>query len=135
MYLTNNIRHLRKTRKWTQDELADKIGVTSASISAYEKAKTMPSIDVLIKLSSAFQVSVDSLVLNDLELEGISKSKGVIFEPQSREDKNKFQDRFIELLEHRINQLETEILKKLPEVAKELGIENKEQREAEKGSN
>lgn len=95
----------------------------------------MPSIDILIKMSSVFQISVDSLILNDLELEGISKEKGILIEPKNKAERNKFEDRLIELLEYRISQLESEILKSMPDVAKELGIENKEQREAVKKGN
>lgn len=57
-----NVKNLRKEIGITQTELAEKIFVNKSMISAYEKGKRMPSLDVLIQLSSIFNVSIDYLL-------------------------------------------------------------------------
>ncbi|MFF2531306.1 helix-turn-helix domain-containing protein [Brevibacillus sp. NPDC058079] len=54
---------LRNHQKWSQDLLADKLGMNRANISNYERGiiTNIPS-DVLLKLSSIFNVSIDYLL-------------------------------------------------------------------------
>lgn len=58
------IRRLRQERKWTQEELADKLGIQQKQISAYERGANNPSTDVLMKLASVFDVSLDYLAFD-----------------------------------------------------------------------
>lgn len=58
----NRIKDLRTDKDMTQKELAEKIGVTRASISDYEVEKTEPPKDIWIKLSKIFNVSIDYLM-------------------------------------------------------------------------
>lgn len=60
----NRIKELRKKYRYTQTELAEKIGVTKSTIAAYENNSRQPSYEVLIKLSHTFNVSIDSILLN-----------------------------------------------------------------------
>jgi len=60
--ISENIRLLRDARKMTQSELAVRVGVSNATISAYEVGTRMPSFDVLIKLAQVFHVSTDNLL-------------------------------------------------------------------------
>lgn len=53
---------LRKAQGWSQDELAGKISSSRAMIGKYERGDNLPSIEVLVKLAQAFEVSVDYLV-------------------------------------------------------------------------
>jgi len=48
-------------KKWTQAELSEKIGVKQKQISAYETGTNLPSAEVLIRISEAFDVSLDYL--------------------------------------------------------------------------
>ncbi len=61
-----NIKHLRKDKDLTQDQLADKIGVNRAMIGSYEEGRAVPKIAVLQTLSAYFKVSIDHLVGLDL---------------------------------------------------------------------
>lgn len=61
MALSDRIKQLRTERKWTQAELADRMGIRQKQISAYERGTNIPSADVLIKMSDAFDVSLDYL--------------------------------------------------------------------------
>lgn len=46
----------------TQATLAKRVGVTNATISAYEVGARVPSFEVLIKLAQVFHVSTDNLL-------------------------------------------------------------------------
>lgn len=59
---SEKLKALREARGLTQLQVANRIGVSKAMISAYETASKTPSIDVLIRLSRLFSVSVDYLV-------------------------------------------------------------------------
>jgi transcriptional regulator with XRE-family HTH domain len=61
-----NIKHLRKKRKLTQDQLADKIGVNRAMIGSYEENRAIPKLSALRVISHYFGVSIDDLVNIDL---------------------------------------------------------------------
>ena len=58
----NNIKALRNEYKLTQSELAQKLGVTKSTVSAYENDARLPSYDVLIRLSQVFRTSTDSII-------------------------------------------------------------------------
>ncbi len=61
-YFGDKLRALRKERGLTQQQLADKMELVKASISAYEQNTKYPSLDVLIKLCTFFQVSSDYML-------------------------------------------------------------------------
>ena len=60
--LADNLIRLRRGKKLTQEQLADFIGVTKASVSKWEKGQTLPDILLLPELASFFDVSVDALL-------------------------------------------------------------------------
>ena len=60
---------LRKERKYTQQTLADKVGVHLSQIRRYESAETQPTLDVIRKLSIALSVSSDTLIFDKKERE------------------------------------------------------------------
>lgn len=62
---SEKLRALREARNLTQLQVAERIGVSKAMISAYETASKAPSIEVLIRLSRLLGVSVDYLVCVD----------------------------------------------------------------------
>ncbi|MCU0387303.1 MAG: LexA family transcriptional regulator [Chitinophagaceae bacterium] len=66
------MRHLRKSRGWTQDEMAQQLGIKRSLIGAYEEERADPRIDVLEGLMEIFQLSMDDLLLKDLSQAGSS---------------------------------------------------------------
>ena len=62
---SENIKSRREARGLTQLQVANRIGISKAMISAYETASKAPSIEVLIRLSRLYGVSVDYLVCVD----------------------------------------------------------------------
>lgn len=59
---SEKLRSLRKAKGLTQLQVAERIGVSKAMISAYETAAKAPSLDVLIQLSQLYGVTIDYLV-------------------------------------------------------------------------
>lgn len=57
-----NLVRLRKSKGITQEQLAEFVGVTKASVSKWETKQSMPDIGMLPLLSSYFDVSIDSLL-------------------------------------------------------------------------
>ena len=80
----NRIKELRKKYKYTQTELAEKVGVTKSTIAAYENDSRQPSYEVLIKMADVFNVSIDSLLLNrtesKIDISGLNPSQVSILE-------------------------------------------------------
>lgn len=67
MKLSDNIRELRKARGLKQEQLAEAMGVSAASVSKWETGQSVPELTVLIDLADFFQVSVDTLVGHSLK--------------------------------------------------------------------
>lgn len=66
--LGKRIKELRNKYKFTQTELAEKVGVTKSTIAAYENDSRQPSYEVLIKMAAVFKVTIDSLLMDRSEL-------------------------------------------------------------------
>ena len=62
MTIADRIKQLRQKRQWTQDELAEKIGIKQKQISTYERGVNSPSTDFPIKIADAFGVTLEFLV-------------------------------------------------------------------------
>lgn len=58
----SKIIQLRKKLNWSQTELAKNIGVSRTIVGNYERNENTPSIEVLLKMAKAFNVSVDFLI-------------------------------------------------------------------------
>lgn len=56
------IKALRKQKGWTQEELANKIGVSHQAVSHYERGIRTPDQDTLIMLCEEFNVSTDYIL-------------------------------------------------------------------------
>lgn len=56
-----NLQKLRREKKLTQLELAEKFNYSDKSISKWEKGESLPSIEVLYQLSKFYGVSLDAL--------------------------------------------------------------------------
>jgi len=56
------ITQLRKAKNWSEDDLAKKIDASRVMIGKYEREDYSPSIEVIVRLAKAFEVSVDYLL-------------------------------------------------------------------------
>ena len=60
--VSDSIKKLRKERKMTQDELAEKLCVTRQAVSSWEMGKTQPDVETLTRLAEIFNVSVERII-------------------------------------------------------------------------
>jgi len=58
----SKLKELRRQAGWTQQQLANKLGVTKSVISYYELQERIPSPDVLVDLAKTFHVTTDYLL-------------------------------------------------------------------------
>lgn len=65
-FLAENIRNLRKRRNWSQEELAQQVGLNRGNIASYEKGTAEPKICNLLKISHLFGVSILDLLGRDM---------------------------------------------------------------------
>lgn len=59
--IADTIKRLRKSKGWTQQDLADRAGISKQSILNYETGKTDPTGANIIKLADALGVTGDYL--------------------------------------------------------------------------
>ncbi len=62
MRFDENLRNLRKEKDYSQEYLAEKLGVTRQTISKWENGTAMPDLKKLIELADFFEVSMDDLL-------------------------------------------------------------------------
>ena len=62
--LGNRLAQLRKEKGLSQEELADKLGVSRQAVSKWERGEASPDTDNLIELAKIYGVSLDELVGN-----------------------------------------------------------------------
>ena len=61
MKLANHLREIRTQRNLTQEQLAEKVGVTRQTIISIEKSKFVPSIRLALELARGLETSIDKL--------------------------------------------------------------------------
>lgn len=69
MILADKIVSLRKKAGWSQEELAEQLGVTRQSVSKWEGAQSVPDMDKVVQMSRLFGVTTDYLLKDELEEE------------------------------------------------------------------
>lgn len=57
------IQFLRQQHKWTQEQLAEKMNISSQYLSRLERGMQSGAIELLIEFAEVFQVSLDYLIL------------------------------------------------------------------------
>ena len=67
MILADKIADLRKKNGWSQEELANQLGVSRQAVSKWESASSIPDLDKIVKMSLIFGVSTDYLLKDSLE--------------------------------------------------------------------
>lgn len=75
--LGEKIKTLRKQNKLTQIQLANKLGIKQPSLNNWESGKINPSLKMLKKLSSIFDVAIDTLVFDEKDIKNL-KDKNII---------------------------------------------------------
>lgn len=81
MNIADRIQSLRKIKGVSQEELADKIGVTRQAVSKWESEQSTPDIEKIILLSDYFDVTTDYLLkgIESVENQKVKKNIAPIF--------------------------------------------------------
>lgn len=62
MNMADRIQYLRKTKRLSQEELADKVGVSRQAVSKWESEQSTPDLDKIIIMSDFFGVTTDYIL-------------------------------------------------------------------------
>lgn len=76
--LAKRLKELREENQYTQQEIANKIGLTKGAYGCYERGKSIPDAKTLLQLADIFDVTADYLlgrVDNKKPLEDISEKE------------------------------------------------------------
>lgn len=99
-----NLREIRVSRKLKVQEVADYLCCLPSVYSRYENGKREPSVDVLIKLSKLYRVSVDCLIGNNEVFDtSITKKEATMIEAMRHADERAQQDALVLLKLHKVN--------------------------------
>ncbi|MBR3120085.1 MULTISPECIES: helix-turn-helix domain-containing protein [Oceanobacillus] len=67
-----NLKRLRQQYQYTQEDLAEKLGVSRQVVAKWEKGESTPDLYFCIKLAELYDVTIDNLVNYDEEKSGVS---------------------------------------------------------------
>ena len=99
-----NLREIRTSRKLKVQEVSDYLCCLPSVYSRYENGKREPSVDILLKLSKLYSVSVDYLIGNDEVVDtSITKNEAIMIKAMRRADERARQDALVLLERHRVN--------------------------------
>lgn len=110
MSLGKNIGYLRKQKKITQEQLAEKMGVSRQTISKWESDEIVPELGKLVSLCGIFSCKLDSLVRENLvdrsdtfsdvtikKVNGFRMARYVMISPNPEDDVNRYMDSWAQL--------------------------------------
>lgn len=63
------LRYLRQRDDLTMKQLADKLGVSDSYVSQMQTGDKIPNVAMLVKIADVFNVTLDQLARDDLEIE------------------------------------------------------------------
>ncbi len=61
-----NFKEQRKKQDWTQEQIAEMLGISSQAVSKWEKGTTLPDISMLPIIANLFHMSIDRLLGVDI---------------------------------------------------------------------
>ena len=69
------LRELRKEKEITQEQLAEKFGVSSRSVSRWENGNTMPELGILVELADYYEVDIKEIIDGERKSEIMEKEQ------------------------------------------------------------
>jgi transcriptional regulator with XRE-family HTH domain len=86
--IANKLVELRKKNGLSQEELADKLGLSRQAVSKWERAESSPDTDNLICLAKLYGMSLDELLNTDESVEEIRERTIEVEEEKAKEKEN-----------------------------------------------
>jgi putative transcriptional regulator len=59
--IRNRVKELRVERQWTQQDLADAVGVSRQSINSIERDRYVPSLELALTFARIFRLATDEI--------------------------------------------------------------------------
>jgi putative transcriptional regulator len=59
--IQNRVKQLRTARGWTQEQLAEAVGVSRQSINSIERDRYVPSLELALTFARVFQCATDEI--------------------------------------------------------------------------
>lgn len=88
--IANRLQSLRKEKGYSQEQLAEDLGISRQAVSKWERAESSPDTDNLICLAKLYNVSLDYLLKTDDTIEEIKENTIEEDDEDEEEHKNKF---------------------------------------------
>ena len=63
--MNNRLKVLRAERSWSQQDLAEKLGVSRQSVNAIETGKYDPSLPLAFRIADLFALSIEAIFVRD----------------------------------------------------------------------
>ena len=79
------LRELRKEQRITQEDLAEKLNVSSRTISRWETGGNMPDISLLIEIADFFDVSIPEIINGERKSEKMNEEVSFLYNSKCRE--------------------------------------------------
>ena len=92
MILADKIIEERKKNGWSQEELANKLGVSRQAVSKWESAGSIPGLQRILQMSELFGVTTDYLLKDEIEEEPLNEYVETKTIKVSMEDANQYLD-------------------------------------------
>ena len=88
MNLSENLKKIRKDNNLSQEDLAEKLGVSRQSVSKWESGAAYPEMDKVLELCKLFNLNIDELLNQDIkEVEQNRQSKSTIQKKKKKRGK------------------------------------------------
>ena len=94
MKFGDNLRSLRKSKKISQEALADKVGVSRQSVSKWETGEAYPEMNNILQLCKIFNCEINSLVNDNMvDLDSLDEEMTKLSDKELKEYTNRFKER------------------------------------------
>ncbi len=70
MTFSDNLRALRRAKEYSQESLAQQLGVTRQTVSKWENGTAMPDLKKLTEIAALFDTAMDALLSTDQPADG-----------------------------------------------------------------
>lgn len=73
MNFSEQIKKIRTNNKITQQQMADKLGISRQAISNWENDRNLPDIEMLITIAQVFNITLDELILGGIDMNNMTE--------------------------------------------------------------
>ena len=63
--MNNRLKVLRAERDWSQQDLAERLGVSRQSVNAIEKGRYDPSLPLAFRIADVFELAIEEIFSRD----------------------------------------------------------------------